>query len=168
MNNQINMNDSINGTNQLPCSDCDALKKECAEYKTGWQRAVADYQNLQKEVSRQRADWATMSELAILQEFLPIYANFKMAFAAPHGDDQWTRGIGFIMKQFSDALKAHDIEEIKTVGEVFDAARHEAVGEEASDQPEHTIVREVETGYVMKGKVIKVAKVIVSKTKDPD
>ncbi len=136
------------------------------DYKQKWLRAVADYQNLQKETARQREAWATMSERGLLEEFLPVYSNFKKAFSVQrlgNGDDSWTKGIGFIMKQFGDVLKAHGIEEIKTVGEMFDATRHEAVGEDESAEPEHTIIREVESGYTMNGKVIKVAKVIVSK-----
>jgi molecular chaperone GrpE len=150
--------------------DCETLKKECADYKSGWQRAVADYQNLQKETSRQRADWAAMSEAQILEAFLPVYDNFKKAFAATPGTindepgtNQWAKGIGFIMKQFGDILKAHGVEEIKTVGELFDATQHEAAGEEDSEEKSHTIIREVDGGYVMKGKVLKVAKVIIAK-----
>lgn len=139
------------------------LAKQCNEYKVGWQRAMADYQNLQKETARQKSEWAMMSEAQILSEFLPVYDNFKKAFAANHADDSWSKGIGFIMKQFGDIFKSHGIEEIKTVGEIFDAAKHEAVGEEGSDKPLHTIIREVECGYSMNGKVLKVAKVITAK-----
>lgn len=147
-----------------------ALEKQCQEYKQGWQRALSDYQNLQKEVARQRAEWVAMSESHVLEEFLPIYSNFKKAFAGSTIHDTWNtiqagwvKGIEYIMKQFGDALKSHGIEEIKTVGELFDASKHETVGEEESEEPEHTVVKEVEVGYMMKNTVIKVAKVIVAK-----
>lgn len=147
--------------------DCLALEKECAEYKAGWQRALSDYQNLQKDVARQRGEWAAMSEAQIVSEFLPVYDNFKKAFAMEQGtlskeQENWVRGIGFIMKQMGDVLKNHGIEEIKTVGELFDATKHEAVGEEDSGGEPHMIIREVEGGYGVKGKVLKVAKVIIS------
>jgi molecular chaperone GrpE len=157
--------------------DCLALQKECADYKAGWQRELSDYQNLQKDVARQRGEWAAMSDAQMLSEFLPVYDNFKKAFAALHAaggepgrttDDSWTKGIGFIMKQMGDVIKGHGIEEIKTVGEPFDATKHETVGEEESEAEAHTIIREVEGGYMIKGKVLKVAKVIISKTKNPD
>lgn len=145
-------------------------EQQCAEYKAGWQRAQADYQNLQREVAEQKKEWAAWSELRVLEEFIPVYDNFKKAFShhPENGDDKkwsnWAQGIGYIMKQFGDILKAHQIEEIKTVGEQFDPRLHESVGEEASDAPEHTIIRELEGGYMMKGKVVKVAKVIVAKS----
>ena len=68
------------------------------------------------------------------------------------------------MKQFGDVLKAHNVEDIKTVGEKFDPKFHESVGEEGAEgQEAGAIVREVDGGYVMGGSVIKVAKVIIAK-----
>lgn len=142
-----------------------ALEKECAEYKAGWQRALSDYRNLQKDVASQRGEWAAMSEAQILSEVLPVYDNFKKAFATAHADDSWAKGIWFIMKQLWDVLKNHGIEEIKTLGEPFDATKHESVGEEDSDAEPHTIIRETDGGYIVKDKVIKVAKVIISSAK---
>lgn len=153
-------------------------EKNVKEYKEGWQRAVADYQNLKKEVERMRSEWGRLSELQILEEFLPVYTNFKKAFSHANGDSNrangeanvvqrfegWKKGIGYIMKQFGDILKAHGIDEMKVEGEIFDAAKHESVGEEAADGVvAGTILKEVESGYLMNGKVIKPAKVLIAK-----
>lgn len=167
------------------CSNCEKVETEREEYKAGWQRAQADYQNLQREVERQKTDWALWSELRILEEFIPVYEHFKKAFyhadnVVNGGNDEantlaeamekhwlnWKKGIEYIMKQFGDILKAHGVEEIKTVGEAFDPVKHEAIGEEeSSTAPEHQIVREIEGGYMLKGKVIRVAKVVVAMAK---
>lgn len=157
------MNDEQTKKHDKDVCDCLELRKQCEEYRAGWQRAVADYQNLLKENARARAEWAGWSEAQILEEFLPVYDNFKKAFAGAKDGDSWAKGIQFIMKQFGDILKAHGVEEIKTVGEQFDATKHETVGEETSEQPEHTILKEIDGGYMVKGRVLKVAKVIVSK-----
>lgn len=155
------------------------LLAECAEYKQGWQRALADYQNLQKETMARRAELVQMSEQQILEEFIPVYDHLKLAFRLQTSDfspaqQKWADGIGYIMKQFNEVLKAHGVEEIKTVGEKFDALWHEAVGEEALE-PESQgdsvqgkfesgiIVKEIEGGYKMGGRVIKPAKVIITK-----
>ena len=146
---------------------------QCEEYKAGWQRAHADYQNLLKEMEVKKQEYLTWSEQQILEDFLPVYDNFKKAFNTTdfgntdHTDikkwENWKKGIQYIMQQFGSILKAHGIEEIKTIGEQFNPEFHEAMGQEDSDEPEHTIIKEVDSGYTMKGKVIKVAKVIVSK-----
>lgn len=142
------------------------------EYKAGWQRAQADYQNLKREVEEQKKDWAAWSELRVLEEFIPVYNNFKkaMEFSPPEMDGDagkawlnWKKGVEFIMQQFAAILKAHQVEEIKTVGEMFDPTRHESMVEEVSEAPEHSIIREITPGYMMKGKVVQVAKVAVAK-----
>lgn len=142
------------------------------DYKAGWQRAQADYQNLKREMEDQKKDWAAWSELRVLEEFIPVYNNFKkaMEFAPPELDGDagkawlnWKKGVEFIMQQFAGILKTHQVEEIKTVGEMFDPTRHESMVEEVSEASEHSIIREITPGYTMKGKVVQVAKVVVAK-----
>jgi molecular chaperone GrpE len=179
--------ETISAAEEVNAAIDSALTQKCEEYKLGWQRALADYQNLQKETSARRSEWAQISKLQILEDFIPVYDNFKKAFAmkpvynsaggsgdsqsssAPLGamadkQENWAMGIQFIMKQFGDVLKNHQIEEIKTVGEQFDPSKHEAVGEEIADgKKAGEIVREMDGGYVLGGKVVKVAKVIIAK-----
>ena len=151
------------------------VKSEAEEYKANWQRALADYRNLQKETAAMRSQWAQMSEENILQNFIPVYENFKKAFSIDIADANatddadkkwrnWKQGIEYIMKQFGDVLKSYNVQEIKTVGEKFDPHWHEAVGEEEAENREPWfILKEVESGYKMGDKVIKPARVIISK-----
>lgn len=150
------------------CRQCEDLKKESEEYKAGWQRALADYRNLQAEIERKKSDWIKLSEWQILTELIPIYENFKKAFAAEkNSDDNWVKGIEHIKKQLGDVLKSHGVEEIKTVGEKFDPASHEAVGqEEAADQAEGVVLKEVSGGYKLGEKVLLPARVIVSESRE--
>ena len=150
------------------CKNCDKNETEMEEYKAGWLRAQADYKNLQKEISEQRGEWARMSEQTILEEFIPVYNNLKLAFSHEPKElseehKKWSDGIGYIVKQFEKVLQDHSIEEIRTVGELFNPDMHEAVEERESDEDGGRIIKEVDGGYTMRGKVIKVAKVIVSK-----
>lgn len=167
-NNDTPHNDSIHEVKDS-CENCDTLAQQMQEYKAGWQRANADYQNLQRETQEKRSEWIRMSELQILEEFIPVYDNFKKAFGHQPAEgeekkwENWAQGIQYIMKQFGDIIKNHQVEEIKTVGEAFDPHMHDAVGEEESDQPEGMIIREMDAGYTMNGKVVKPAKVIIAK-----
>ncbi len=153
------------------CENCEGVKTQMEEYKSGWQRATADYKNLQREMNEKRGEWIRMSELQVLEEFIPVYDNFKKAFSHQPGEGEekkwqnWAQGIQYIMKQFSDIIKNHHVEEIKTIGEMFNPHLHDAMGEEESEQPEGTIIREMDAGYTMSGKVVKPAKVIIAKAK---
>jgi molecular chaperone GrpE len=156
------------------CANCAENKNKAEEYKNDWQRALADYKNLQKETEQRRSEWAAMSKAMILEEFIPVYENFKTAFnhhpelSADNEEHKqmknWTDGIGYIMKQFGDILKNHGIEEIKTMGEKFDPRLHESVGEELVEGKESgIIVKELVGGYKLGGQIIKAAKVMVAK-----
>jgi len=165
--NKINEEEKISENKDL---EIEKLKLEAEEYKAGWQRALADYSNLRKEAMKWKDDWVKMSELQVLEEFIPVYENFKKAFAHKElmgGDEvweKWAEGIGHIMRQFADILKAHNIEEIETVGAQFDPKLHEAIGEEESANAEQGIIlRETSGGYKMGEKVIRPAKVIIAK-----
>ncbi|MCX6780185.1 MAG: nucleotide exchange factor GrpE [Candidatus Magasanikbacteria bacterium] len=156
------------------CKNCEDHTVKEEEYKKDWQRALADYKNLQKETSERRGEWAQMSKVNILEDFIPVYDNFKSAFfhhPVLQADNEehkqmknWIDGIGFIMKQFGDVMKSHGIEEIKTVGEKFDPNMHESMGEEEVEGKEPgTILKELIGGYKMGNKIIKAAKVIIAK-----
>jgi molecular chaperone GrpE len=155
------------------CKDCEKHKHEAEEFKAGWQRALADYKNLQIETEKRRSEWAQLSERLILEEFIPVYDNFNKAFNVVNVQNvedvendkkwqNWKQGIEYIMKQYWKVLQDHGVEKVKTVGEMFDPCMHEAVSEEEGEE-EGKILKEVEAGYTMKGKVIKVAKVVVAK-----
>lgn len=150
--------------------ECREHLSQIEEYKAGWQRAQADYRNLQSEIEKNKAEMARWSERAILEEFIPVYDNFKKAFRSKDkkleqvADENWAKGIEYIMKQFGDILKQHGVEEIPTLGHAFDPELHEAVGEAPSDeQDDGNIIQEIEGGYSIKGRVLRVAKVLVCK-----
>ncbi len=146
------------------CKKCEETKKECVEYKTGWQRALADYKNLQAEVEKRRGEWAQYSEQQILEEFIPVYDHLKMSIAGVEKSDAWVEGVKHVLRQFVEILKAHGVEEIKTVGEKFDPAIHEAAGEEVVKGAEPgVVIKEILPGYKMGARVIRAARVIVSK-----
>ena len=149
------------------CRECEKLKVECEEYKNGWQRALADYRNLQNDFEKKRSEMLSWSEEKIISDFIPVYENFKKAFSVEITDEtgkSWREGIGYIMKQFGDVLKNYGIEELKTLGEKLDLNFHEVVGEEEVLGVESgEIIREVSGGYKKGDKVIMPARVIVAK-----
>ena len=146
------------------CKNCEKVEKECEEYKQGWQRALADYKNLQAETTKRRGEWAQMSEAQILEEFIPVYDHLKMSIAGVDKSDAWVEGVKHVLKQFADILKNHGVEEIKTVGEKFDPKFHEAVGEEESEGKEPgEIIKEIAGGYRAGDRVMRAARVIVAK-----
>ena len=149
----------------------DTIKKQNEEYLDGWKRAKADYINFKNDQEKRSKELAQFASISLVMQLLPIAEHFRKAFACLTDDlklSEWVRGIEQIYRQFKDALKGMGIEEMAgVVGTAFDPAHHLAVGNEQRDDLNDGIVsQEIETGYLLHGRVIVPTKVIVN-TKTP-
>ncbi|KKQ80036.1 MAG: Protein GrpE [Parcubacteria group bacterium GW2011_GWC2_38_7] len=146
--------------------ELDELKQQCGEYLGGWKRAMADYQNLQKETALQKSEWIKNANAGMIIALLPILDNFKMAYRQiPEAESKsaWVVGFSHIKKQLEDLLTQYGVEEIVTVGQKFNLLEHEAIGTESDTEKEDQIILvENKPGYKLNGKVIQVAKVTVN------
>ena len=140
-------------------------EKQKEEYLAGWQRAKADFINYKKEEAERRGEIAEYISMDIILDMLPILDNFEMAgkeLTDEMKENQVIKGVFHIKAQFQDFLKNRGIEEIDVLGKKFNIETAEAVGEIEGEEP--GIVEEiVQKGYKFKGKVIRPAKVKVSK-----
>jgi len=142
------------------------LEKKAAENFAGWQRARADYENLQKQSQKKQQEIAGNVKKDLINSLLPVLRSFTQAFKSvpeEKKDNAWIQGFEFIQKQFKDILNQWGIEQIQTIGQKFDPNMHEAVGREESEEKSEIIIKEVMPGYMLNGQVIVFAKVIVAK-----
>jgi len=149
------------------------IKKELKEYKkqaeenlVGWQRAKADFVNYKKDQEKYLNEFRKYANEDVIVKLLPTIDSFELAvqhLPKELKDTDWAKGIICIKNQFDNFLKDVGVEEIKSVGEKFNPNLFESVGEEESDQEEGTIIAEVQKGYKMFGKVVRVGKVKVAK-----
>ena len=133
------------------------------EYK--WKRALADYQNLQKETAKEKAEFVKFANSAILMEILPVYENLKISLehADENNHDAWLKGIKHVIKQFENILKDNGVEIINPVDSEFNPAEHEAVEKMETDDEKQVnkIAKVVKIGYKLHDRVIQAAKVVV-------
>jgi len=74
------------------------------------------------------------------------------------------KGVEMILAHLYDMLKVHGIKPIEAQGKIFDPHFHEALMQtENKDLPEHTVVEELQKGYLLNDRVIRTSKVKVSK-----
>lgn len=144
--------------------ECERLKEE---YLAGWQRARADLINYKKEELERVGELIKFSANGLILKILPILDNFEIAEKKlPENlkNDENVKGLLLIKKQIQDFLKSQGVEEIKSVGERFDPNFHEVLEEvEAKDKEPGTIIEEIQKGYKIDGKLLRPAKVKVSK-----
>ncbi len=124
-----------------------------------YKRALADYQNLLKQTSREKVEFVKYALADFLHNVLPVYDHLKLSMKGLSEEETknpWAQGVSHVLKQFKEVLASHGIEEIKTVGEKFD---HDLM--EALDGKGEKVKQEIMPGYKLNGKVIRPAKVIV-------
>ena len=136
--------------------DCQKLKHE---YLQGWQRARADFLNYKKEEMERMGDVLKYAQEGLILKMLPLLDNFEIALK-----NLPDKGFSQIKKQFQDFLKEQGVEEIKSVGEKFDPNLHEVVEEiETEGKEGGAVLEEVQKGYTINGRLLRPAKIKVSK-----
>jgi len=129
-----------------------------------WKRALADYQNLEKQREKQTIDRINAREDNIILYFLTVYEDFIRAKNAYEKDGINVDGLNVIIKNIESILVNYEVKAIKAEGKKLDPKLHEVVQEiEEDNLEEGTIVKEVAKGYIIRGKVLKYSKVCVSK-----
>jgi len=134
------------------------------ELENQLKRALADYQNLERRIHQERELLGKLTASILVEKFLPVLDNLENA--QKHLNDE---GLDIVIKQFKEVLASEDVEEIEAEGAQFDPNLHEAV-ETQEGESENTIVKVHTKGYKLNDKVIRPAKVTVSKKteKNPD
>jgi len=143
----------------------DDLKKsrdERGDYLAGWQRAKADLINYKKDEGKRLEEFARFATGDLIGDITQVLDSFDLALkhAMPKDVEQ---GIILIRSQLEDTLKRRGLEIISALGQPFDPSRHESVGEAESDGPEGMVSEELQKGYSLNGKVIRPARVKITK-----
>jgi len=140
------------------------LQEENSDLKDKWQRALADYQNLERRTQVEISQRVSNKTNGLLLNFLNIYEDFIRAENSLSKDKINTDGIQAVIKNMENLLAEHNIKPIDAVGEIFDPQIHEAVSMvEDNSLDDGTITQEVSKGYISGKAILKPSKVIVSK-----
>ncbi len=147
------------------CPNCDVFK----EAEGVRLRALADSENVKKRLLRETEEMKKYAGESILGDLLPVLDNLDLALAYTEGLDDACKnfviGVEMTRKLFLDAVKGHGLEAVQAEhGGEFDPEVHEAVGtvEDAELEDNH-IAQITQRGYILKGRLIRPAKVMVSK-----
>ena len=140
------------------------------EYLAGWKRATADYANLKKETDRLREDFSKYAAMSVIIKMLPVYENLcKAAGHIPSESTeiaiwkQWAQGVTLTTAQFENILTQIGVQKIDQLGP-FDPMLHEAVMSESKEGVESgQVVKILELGYRLHDRILRPAKVVVTK-----
>lgn len=141
------------------------VKQEAAAHYDRYLRSVAELDNFRKRTTRMRSDVREETLRDMLLQMAPVLDNMRRALDQDTEDSEGLKqGIELIYSQFNAALEGYGLKAVKAVGASFDPNLHEAMleVEDAENEP-GTVVQEMEKGYELNGKIVRPARVIVSK-----
>ena len=145
--------------------ELEAARAEAAANYDRYVRAVAELDNYRKRTVRMRAETRDETLRDVLLQVAPILDNLRRALHQETQEAELLKqGVELICGQFNDVLKGYGLAEIESVGQPFDPEVHEALAEVPDD--EHvpgTIIEEMEKGYKLNDKVVRYARVVVSR-----
>jgi len=147
-----------------------AAEQSRDEYLGLAQRTRADFENYQKRVQRDMAQERRYAQSPLALDLLPALDNLERATAAAQQAGETgplVQGVAMVQNQLLDALRRHGITRIDAQGQPFDHDLHEAVMQQPSrDVPPNTVLQVLEHGYRIHDRLLRAAKVIVSKAPD--
>ncbi len=166
---------------EIPLSE-DELIKLCREYvcpscpeKKAMEEEIlrikADADNFRKRMERDKEQFCKYATEKVLEDIVPVIDNLELGLEHAKKVDACkdiVTGIEMTLKILLNTLKNHGLEPIKTdVGEDFDPQLHEAMAQEEREDMEPGRVSQImQKGYKIKDRVLRPAKVMVSKKKE--
>jgi len=147
------------------------LKAEAEKAKEYWDKLLrlqADFENNRKRQEKEKQEFFRFANEGIILELLNILDDLERTVELAQGKHQdisaFLKGVEMILAHLYEMLKEYGLRPIEAEGKLFDPHFHEALMQvEDKDLPEHTIVEELQKGYLLNDKVIRTSKVKVSK-----
>jgi molecular chaperone GrpE len=141
--------------------ELELVREERDEYLDSMRRMKAELENSRKRQEKERARLVQLASERLVRELLPVLDNLERALEV-EGDIR--EGVRATREQLLAALEREGLTPVASDGESFDPAVHEAVmGQPSDEHEEDTVIMTLERGYVLNGKPIRPAKVIVAK-----
>ncbi len=141
--------------------ELEAARRERDEYLDALRRLKAEFENSRKRQERERARILETASERLVVELLPVLDNLDRAIEA-EGDIR--DGVRATRDQFVAVLGNEGLLPVASDGQPFDPGVHEAVmGQPSDEHEEGTILQTFQRGYVLNGKPIRAAKVVVAR-----
>lgn len=147
-------------------ADLKTAQQEKMDVMTSWQRDKADFLNARKRDQETQAEVIRFANQTLIMDMLPTLDGYEQATQQPSWttvDEIWRKGVESLMTKIYASLQKVGVERYGKVGDAFNPALHQAVGnvETTEKEKDHTIALVMQAGYTLHDKVIRPALVKV-------
>ncbi|HNW35318.1 MAG TPA: nucleotide exchange factor GrpE [Candidatus Ozemobacteraceae bacterium] len=147
-------------------TELETVKKELAETKNRYHRALADYDNLKRRTDQKLLEMSEYGSEAFMKKLLPVLDTFESAMRQltdAQVEPKIMEGFEMLFFQFNDVLEKEGLKPIPAKGQKFDPNLHEAMTKTTDpDQEDEVVLTEYEKGYLFKKRVMRTAKVVIN------
>lgn len=145
----------------------DDMAKQIAELNDKYLRLYAEFDNFRRRTVREKSEVIQTASADLIVSLLPVLDDFDRAVKAFDQSNELPalkEGLVLVQQKFKGILTQKGLEEMKSIGESFDTDLHEAVANLPADKEENKnkVMDEILKGYLLNGKVIRYAKVVVA------
>lgn len=143
------------------------------DWESRFKYLLADFENFRRRASKDREATIQQTRGALLRELLPLLEAFRAGAASVAHlppSDPLRRGFELLDREWATFLKHEGVEPVAEVGRPFHAGEAEAVGDAPPSEtaPDGTVREVVQQGYRFFGGLLRAAKVIVARAKEPE
>lgn len=160
---QINNEDEITGSYEQKISE---LSDQVKELNDRLLRKAAEFENYKRRTENDQLNLLNYAAEGFIIKLLPVIDDFERSLSHIKDAEDISaikNGIKLVYDKFIKILKESGVQKMDAVGKPFNVEQHDALMQQKNDSvPPHTVLQEVENGYIYKDKVIRHAKVIVS------
>lgn len=152
----------------LDAVDKEEVKEE-EDFKAKFYYLAAEMENLRKRNERETQNLLKYGNEKILSSLLDVVDNLDRTLQAITNDEDEkikniAVGINMVSTQMAEVLKTNGLQEIESIGKVFDPNFHEALAQQpAEGKEDQEILSEYQKGYILNGRVVRAAKVVIVK-----
>jgi molecular chaperone GrpE len=143
------------------------VAKERDDYLDALQRLKAEFDNYRKRVARDQQELAARAHERLVKELVPVLDDLERALeaASQHEEAKLEEGVRLVQRALADALAREGLKEIDTEGR-FDPHTQEALLSQPSEAEEGTVIQVLQKGYTLGDRVLRPARVVISKGSD--
>ncbi len=142
------------------------LEKESSEWREKFLRKAAEFENYKRRTEIDQLNLINYAAESFIKKILPVVDDFERSLEHINDSNDYGKlkeGVQLIYNKLLKVLEEQGIKKIEAVGKPFDVHYHEALMQKVDDSvPPHTVIDELEKGYLYKDKVIRHSKVVVS------
>ena len=144
----------------------DELEVNLAELNDKYLRLFSEFDNYRKRTNKERLDLLNTASEGVIVDLLPVIDDFERGIKAMKENDALevsVEGMTLIYNKLFGILTRKGLKPMKSIGETFDTDFHEAITNipAPSEDLKGKVVDEIEKGYLLNGKVIRFARVVV-------